>query len=263
MIQLAGIRFFMAGLLVLLFARILVRIPVWPRKIEWGVIAVVALIQTLGGYACSYIGMAHTQAAKASILSSLDVFFTMLLSHVVFRDDKLTIQKDLGLLLGMAGIVVINLSRGSISGSFSFTGEGLLVMASLLMSAAFIIIKKQSKTINLMRVNGWQHAIGGLLLGTLGYGGETQMIRFTGCSAGLLLYLVAVSAVTFSVWFLLLKHNKASEGDGIQICVAGVWRTVFGYFTAQRASDVADCGGATRDFLGDHRFESSGKNKDK
>ena len=212
MIQLAGIRFLLASILVLIFARVFVKTSLRPSKKEWRVIVVIALMQTFGAYAFNYIGMANTTSAKASILSSAEIFFTIVLTHFMFKNDRLTIRKITGLILGLMGIVAVNMtSSGKTVWSFSFNGEGFLLLTSLFVAVAFIIIKKHSEWINMLRINGWQLVLGGILLGIFGYSGSHKVIGFTLESAGLLLYMALLSAVAFSVWFELLKHNRASE----------------------------------------------------
>jgi drug/metabolite transporter (DMT)-like permease len=156
--------------------------------------------------------MSNTLSSKASILSSSEIFFTLILSHFFLSNDKLNKKKIAGLLFGIIGIVLINVMNGEkLSWFFSLTGEGFLVMTSLLTAISSIIIKKEGSQFNLIRITGWQFLLGGILLTFFGYGKTQHMLSFTWGAAGLLFYLSLLSAVAFTIWFLLLQFNCASE----------------------------------------------------
>ena len=49
---------------------------------------------------------------KTSILSSTLVFFSVLLAHFIYVNDKLTPRRLLGCLIGFAGVVAVNFGAG-------------------------------------------------------------------------------------------------------------------------------------------------------
>jgi uncharacterized membrane protein len=94
---------------------------------------------------------------------------------------------------------------------FSLLGEGFIVIAAFVLSAASICGKRVSQRIDPMVMTGWQLGIGGLVLlfGGLAGGGATS-----GWSAGslaLLGYMAVLSAVAFALWAALLKHNRVGQ----------------------------------------------------
>lgn len=212
MILFAGLRFTAAGMMVMLFTRFVLKIKILPCKEEWPMIVILALIQTFAAYLLSYLGANNTTAAKASIMSAAELFLTTGIAHFFFYDDRLNLRKILGLVFGFAGIVVANLSGlKNISWVFSFNGEGFILLCSICISASFVYVKKKSGQMNLLRINGWQLLLGGLLLSAAGTAGSTKGLSFTWESVWLLGYLAILSAAAFSIWFLLLKYNHASE----------------------------------------------------
>lgn len=64
----AGVRFFLAGILVILFGSLLQRKVLLFRKSALPKIGIVSLFQTILQYVFFYIGLAHTTAVKSSIL---------------------------------------------------------------------------------------------------------------------------------------------------------------------------------------------------
>ena len=206
----AGIRFCLAGLLLLGYGLISGRsIALPPRRV--GAVALLGLGQTTVQYVCYYIGLAHTTATKTSIISSTLVFFSVLLAHFIYADDKLTTRRALGCLIGFAGVVAVNMASGAFDFQFTFMGEGLLLVSTFAGSLAAIYGRRLSQTMDATVMTGWQLLIGGLVLTLMGLAGGGHIDRF-GIEAGaLMLYLAVVSAAAFSLWSLLLKHNPVSN----------------------------------------------------
>ena len=212
MIQLAGCRFFLAGLLVLFFSFFCMKIRILPTKKEWVIIFSASILQTFCAYACNYIGISNTTSAKTSILSSSEIFFTVILSHIFLKNEKIDLKKIMGLIIGTIGIISINtINDKGIEWSFSFFGEGFVLLTSLFISISLILIKKTSNRINLLRVNGWQLVLGGISLALFGFGGDPHIIGFTWKAVILLVYMALLSAAAFSIWFFLLQSNPATE----------------------------------------------------
>ncbi len=92
----AGWRFLLAGVLLLGIARAIGR-PVFalPRA-SMGRIALLGLAQTSLQYVFFYVGLAHTTGVKGSILNATGTFFSVLLAHFIYHNDRLDHRKALG-----------------------------------------------------------------------------------------------------------------------------------------------------------------------
>ena len=205
----AGIRFVMAGLMVLAFTALKQPKDCIPKKNMAGRLVLLGILQTTIQYIFFYIGLANTTGAKSAIINSLTAFFPIVLAPLFFRDDRLTVKKGLGCLIGLAGIVIINLD-GSGLGGFKLTGEGFAVFAAMAQSLASIYSKKLARYMNVKTITGYQLFIGGILLAAAGVlTGGTLTAVWQGVL--LLLYMAALSAVAFTVWTYLLSHNPVSS----------------------------------------------------
>ena len=205
----AGIRFVMAGLMVLAFTALKQTKDCIPKKNMAGRLVLLGILQTTIQYIFFYIGLANTTGAKSAITNPLTAFFPIVLAPLFFRDDRLTVKKVLGCLIGLAGIVIINLD-GSGLGGFKLTGEGFAVFAAMAQSLASIYSKKLARYMNVMTITGYQLFIGGILLAAAGVlTGGTLTAVWQGVL--LLLYMAALSAVAFTVWTYLLSHNPVSS----------------------------------------------------
>ena len=105
----AGVRFTLAGILVLIFASIREKKVMIPDKEILKYAVPVCLAQTVGQYFFFYIGVANTSGVKGGIITGLGNFIAILLSCLVFRNERMTRRKIAGCVLGFAGVVVINL----------------------------------------------------------------------------------------------------------------------------------------------------------
>lgn len=204
----AGWRFVLAGI-ILLGAAVAMRKPVLALDAR-GVrqVALLGLTQTAVQYVFFYIGLAHATGVKSSIMNATGVFFSVALAHFIYADDRLTLRKALGCLVGFLGVVIVNLGGGGqLTFDFTILGEGFVIIAALVLAAASIYGKRVSASIDPMVMTGWQLLFGGLLLtiGGMGFGGTMEELGLL--SGGLLLYLALLSSVAFAIWSLLLKYN--------------------------------------------------------
>jgi drug/metabolite transporter (DMT)-like permease len=211
MILLAGLRFTLAGVMVLAFGRMRLKIRVIPPRHEWPLLLTVAGLQTFGSYVAYYIGMARVTGVKGSILVSLTVFLVALFAHFMFASDRLSWRKAVGLLCGFAGVVVVNITM--LTGetfAFALNGEGLIVLHCVLGALATVLVRKYGGGTDSVRLSGGQLAVGGLLLIAVGYAGDPRGLVFNMAAALLLVYMAALSAVAFTLWFVMLRYHKAT-----------------------------------------------------
>jgi drug/metabolite transporter (DMT)-like permease len=139
------------------------------------------------------------------------VFFSVLLAHFIYADDKLTGRRVLGCLIGFAGVIAVNMASGALDFRFSLMGEGLLLVSTFAGSLAAIYGRWLSRDMDATVMTGWQLLLGGVALTAMGLIGGGQLVTFSIGAGVLVLYLAAVSAVAFALWSLLLKHNPVSD----------------------------------------------------
>ncbi|MGC3984294.1 MAG: DMT family transporter [Pseudorhodoferax sp.] len=209
----AGWRFALAGAVLLIYAAASgKRVGGWPAR-TLGQFALLGLVQTTLQYVFFYVGLAHTTGVKSSIMNATGTFFSVLLAHWIYHNDRLSYGKAIGCAVGFAGVMVVNLGAG-LDGlpalDFSLLGEGFVVVAAAVLAAASIYGKRISQGVDPIVMTGWQLAIGGAALLALGYGLGGRLTRFTPASGALLAYMVLLSSLAISIWSLLLKHNRVS-----------------------------------------------------
>ncbi len=207
----AGWRFLWAGLVLLALSLV-------TRKSVWGLgkgaarqLVVLGLAQTTLQYVFFYIGLAYTTGVKGSIMNATGTFFSVLLAHWIYHNDRLSHAKLWGCLVGFSGVMVVNLGRGSFDLDFTLLGEGFVVIAAFVLAAASIYGKQVSQRMDSVVMTGWQLAIGGAALLAIGWASGGALSGFSVASTVLLVYLALLSSAAFSLWSLLLKHNRVSQ----------------------------------------------------
>jgi drug/metabolite transporter (DMT)-like permease len=219
----AGVRFTLAGVLTLIFGSIVSKEAVKIKKTGLYKIPVLALFQTILQYLFFYIGLAKTTGTKSSILDATSVFFSVLIATLVLHQEKLTVKKLVGCVLGFAGVIVVNLSSGGIDTNMSFTGEGFIVLSALSYAVSSVMIKQFTKNDNPVALSGYQFVLGGIVMIAVGFafGGRLNINSIK--PVLIVLYLALLSAVAYTVWGILLKFNDVSK-----VTVFGFMTPVFG-----------------------------------
>ncbi|KQP23587.1 DMT family transporter [Pseudorhodoferax sp. Leaf267] len=209
----AGWRFALAGVVLLAWAALSgKRVGGWSGR-QMGQFALLGLTQTTLQYVFFYIGLAYTTGVKSSIMNATGTFFSVLLAHFLYRNDRLSYGKALGCAIGFVGVMVVNLGSGLgglLALDFTLLGEGFVVIAAAVLAAASIYGKRVSQGIDPIVMTAWQLAIGGAALLAAGYALGGALRTLTVASTALLAYMVLLSSLAISIWSLLLKHNRVS-----------------------------------------------------
>lgn len=171
----------------------------------------VCLAQTVGQYFFFYIGVAHTSGVKGGIITGLGNFIAILLSCLVFRNERMTSQKIAGCVLGFAGVVVINLMGNSLDIGFKLIGEGFILIAQLSYGMFTVLINLFSKKVSPVVLSGTQFTMGGIVLTLIGIGMDGHLGNVTAGGLAIIFYLAMVSAVAYTLWSILLAWNDVSK----------------------------------------------------
>lgn len=207
----AGMRFFLAGLFVLAGTTLVRRRLPLPTRGDLPAIGLLALSQTVLQYIPFYIGLAHASGTNSSLVQGTSAFVQILLATLVFAQERLTVRKLVGCVLGLGGVAMVTLRGGGMVGSWSLMGEGLVIAAVVAGGCAVCLMRRFGSGGDPLMLTGWQFLLGGGVLAIVGLllGG-----RVNACSPaalGVLAYLGGLSAAAFSMWSSLLKHNPVSR----------------------------------------------------
>ena len=207
----AGIRFAISGLIILAMARGMRRSFRPARGWDWGFILLFALINTTFHYACFYIGLSHSEGSRAAILNSLSIFLVVVLACVFFKSDRMTVRKMVGVLLGMAGILILNLNGDAVSAEWSWLGDGMIIVNAICSAVASLLTRSMARRVDIIVGTGYSLALGGFLLiiPGLAMGGTLPHVTLWGLT--LLGMLVGISTIGFALYNQLITHNPIGK----------------------------------------------------
>lgn len=207
----AGLRFFLAGLMVLSASLVMKKDLFALSRRNIGQITLFALSYTTIQYAIFYMGLSYTTGANGSIMNSTLTFFSFLIAHFLYHNERLTGSRVAGVVVGFAGVIAALIHFGTYTFTFSLKGDGALILSAFMLAAASIYGKHITARLDAMVTTGYQLALGGGLLAVAGYlaGGHLTTISWQGVA--LLTYMAALSAVAFTLWTTLLKYNPVGK----------------------------------------------------
>lgn len=228
----AGIRFVIAGLLVLMVDALRTRRLTLPAGPAWKPIVILALVQTFGQYILYYLGAAHASSMMVSVLSGTSALLALLISAGIFRLEKMTLPKVTGCLLGFAAIVWLNVQGKT--AAFSMAGEGMVLLSQVCGALAMVLIQLFSRRVSPILLSGWQFLVGGLLLVAVGLCLPQAAIIWNGAGIGVVLLLAGVSAGAYTLWGILLSKYPVSSVS-VYGCTIGVFGVLFSFVLMKEA----------------------------
>ncbi|MHC0036209.1 DMT family transporter [Pseudoneobacillus sp. C159] len=203
----AGYRFFLAGLMILLFFTLLKRNMMFQKQTLWPVMKI-GLFQTFFQYVLFYIGLSYSTGIQGSIIAGTTSFFQILLAHFMYKNDRLNMVKTVGIFLGFAGVIFANLPKGELQIDFGW-GEVLLILAMLSGALGNILARNGSAKMEVGYLTAYQMVFGALGLLVVGsFSSKLFPFHFNAPAVWMLLYLAFLSAAGFILWNNVMKYNQ-------------------------------------------------------
>lgn len=213
-LTLAGIRFMLAGLLLLpLCGGIKALRAVWGEHRSTLLLA--SLLNTILLYAIFYTSLKFVRGAQAAIMIGASPMVTSVVAHFVMKNDRMTRRKVISLFLGLGGIVLLTISSKPWVPVGAKEGLGLLIMLGASLSAAFgniVVARGRVPVLYTVALTSQQIFLGGVVLLVAGLATEgIPSLILPWSFYVILLWLAVVSAAGFSIWFRLLDRVPVSE----------------------------------------------------
>lgn len=220
----AGIRFFFAGLFTILFGSLLQKKLLIPHSVDsFRKVAALGMVQTILQYFFFYGGLTKCAGVKSSVILATNVFASLLIAALIFKQEKLTWYKILGCVIGFTGVVLVTVAGKEVDYKITFGGEGFIFLSSVCYGFSGCMVKYFSKEENTVMLSGCQFTFGGAVMAFTGFCLGGGFSGFTLVSSLILIYLVFISAVAYTLWSVLLSHNDVSR-----VAVFGFLNPIFG-----------------------------------
>ena len=205
----AGARFFVAGIITIVFYSIVKRRIIYPSRSNLGGIMTISAFQTVFQYILYYIGLANTTGVKGAIASGTSPFFDLLFATLVFKQERLTPKKIIAVIIGFSGIVVANLSGLTLD--INFLGDGFVMLSAICYSLSLVLVKRTSEREDPTVITGYQFLMGGAVMIVAGLLIGGKMVFTTPESVAIFAYLSISIAAAYIIWSLLLKYNPVTR----------------------------------------------------
>ena len=202
----AGIRFTVCGLLISGWTFARKRSALIQARQSVASVLLVGLFAIILHYSFTYLGLSITEGSKTAILKQLGALFYVCFSTLFVKEDRLTAPKLVGVLLGFAGIVVINADSGGVHIN---VGDLLIIAASFCTVFSNVIGKKLFRTVDPIATTGLSQLFGGVVLLVVGVvlRGSVDM----GHSLWIMICICAASVISYCLWYGTVKQGELSK----------------------------------------------------
>ena len=204
----AGIRFIICGAAICIFSAIRDKKSFVPVKSSIVPILLSGFFAIILHYAFTYLGLEITDSSKTALLKQIGALIYVCFSFIFFKEDRPTVQKIVGALVGFLGIVALNFSTDG----FSFSiGDVFILCASFCTVFSNVISKKVFEKVSPITATGISQLFGGIVLFIAGalMGGSVKFPL--DASIGVMVYICLASIFSYCIWYEILKHGELSK----------------------------------------------------
>lgn len=121
----------------------------WPRDWKtWGIFAVLGPTSLAIPIFFISWGEQTIDSAVASILNATTPLFTIVMAHFLLQDDRMTVQKVLGLLIGFAGVIVLMSEDLAASQTSPVLGQAAVIIASAFYAGSAVYARKLTQHVH-------------------------------------------------------------------------------------------------------------------
>ena len=233
----AGIRFVICGGIICIIAAIKDRASYRPVKNSVVPILLSGVFAIILHYGFTYTGLELTESSKTALIKQIGALFYVCFSFLFIKEDKPTAKKIIAALVGVLGIVALNVG----SEGFSFSvGDLLILCASFCTVFSNVISKKVFQTVAPVTATGISQLFGGIVILTVGLAMGGKVAFTPDASLWIMVYICFASIVSYCIWFGIVKNGELSKlfiikfAEPVFACIFGalilgenIWRTQY------------------------------------
>ena len=181
-----------------------------------GELFLLSLVGTSLHYATQTAGLQYTTATNASLYTTTGPITILLLSALVLG-ERITARKAVGVLLAVAGVLVVMGSETLTSFEFGNVKGDLLVLISIVMWGLFTVFgKRMTDELGALRVTAWVTILGALTMVPVGiYEARATGFSFAGVSleAGVAIAFLGIACSFFAtlLYFVALGMSESQK----------------------------------------------------
>ncbi|NUE01126.1 EamA family transporter [Halorubraceae archaeon YAN] len=250
----AALRYEIAGVLMLGYAFWVVDDPIPRGREQWLLVAVAAVFLIAAYHALLFIGQTDplVTSAIAAVIVSLSPLLTTVFARLLLPSERLTVLGIIGLMLGLAGAIVLANPDPSNLAADGALPKLLVFFATVAFALGSVLTRRIDAQMRIETMEGWAMLLGGILMHilSLGMGESMADIQWTVEAVAALAYLsIAASAIGFLIYFDLLDRLGPIEINLVSY-VAPIFAAIAGWIFLQEGLTVTTVVGFVLIFTG-------------
>ena len=207
----AAIRYDIAAVLMLAYAVYAVDDPIPRSRSDWLAVGVGGLFLIAGYHAFLFVGETDpaVTSAAASVIVSLNPVLTTGAARAFLPSERLTAVGVAGLVLGLAGVVVISQPDPSNLLADGVVAKALVFAAAACFALGAVLTRRLDADLSIETMEAWSMLLGAGIMHAVAVGlGESfaDVVWSTEALVALAYLSVAASAVGFLIYFDLLER---------------------------------------------------------
>ncbi len=160
-------------------------------------------------YTFTYIALAYTDSSKTALLKQLGALLYTCFAFLFIKDEKFSVFKIAGAIVGFAGIIAINIGGGG-KITFSFA-DILIILASVCTVISSILTRVTAQKNSAFWVTGISQLAGGLILLIVALMMGARFPVFTVKSTLVFAYICIASIGGYTLWAYLMRTVSLSK----------------------------------------------------
>jgi drug/metabolite transporter (DMT)-like permease len=209
----AGVRFVIAAAILLVVIRVR-RVPLPRERGDWLLIALTGVMAFTVNYGLLFWGEHRTSSGLPAILQTIIPAFGLVIAHYYLPDERITLLKVCGIVLGVAGVAVIFSDQASVEGKSALAGSAAIVVGAFCVAYSNVLVKARARHIEPAALAAGQMICGlvPLLLIGVTFEGNPFTFHWTPLAFASLLYLSLVgSAIAFLMFYWLVRNMDVTK----------------------------------------------------
>ncbi len=207
----AGFRFLLASLTVLVFAllrrvRLRVHQGAWPHFFALGALFVVQ-------HSVFFLGLNLTSASRSSVFLFTQPVYTVLLAHLLLPGERLTTARAGGVLLSLAGLLVVFGERLSGGTWTTLLGDGLVTISAVAWALQSVYMKHLVARVDPFVLTLYQMGIAFPWFFIANQLFESRLVYFvdTWIVLAFLYQGTIIAGLTFVAWTALMRRHQIGQ----------------------------------------------------
>lgn len=204
----AGARFALCGIIILVISFLKKDKIAAPKIKNIVIFALIGLFAIILHYGFTYIGLSMTDSSKTALIKQLGSLVYVCFAFLFFKEEKFSVWKIVGAIVGFSGIIAINYGNGGVSFSL---GDILIIAASFCTVASGVISKGALKNNSPFILTGVSQLFGGVVLVITAFIMGAKSLNFNLVSIAVFAYICTASIISYLLWNYILKTSDLSN----------------------------------------------------